>query len=380
MTPVVEVDRVSKSFGAQSVLQELSFSIERGEIFCLLGPNGAGKTTTLEILEGFLAPDTGAVRVLGQDPIASGDTLRRRVGVVLQESGFPKFLRVGEMIETWRSYYDDPLPYDEILDLVGLRSDERKLVRKLSGGQRRRLDFALAVAGDPEVIFLDEPTTGFDPEARARCWETIVGLRDLGKTVLLTTHYLDEAEHLADRIAVLWDGAAGAIGSPQEAHVARQMGLSRGTVAKWWHRWLAEGEAGLVDRSSRPRRCPRRTDARLEERVCRLRRSTRRGPVYLGARTGLPASTVWRILKRNGLNRLSWIDRPTGRVIRRYERSAAGELVHLDIKKVGKIPPGGGWRVHGRGSDRAKRANRSKRRPVGYTHLHVAIDDYSRVA
>ena len=158
------------------------------------------------------------------------------------------------------------------------------------------------------------------------------------------------------------------------------MGLSRGTVAKWWYRWLAEGGAGLVDRSSRPRRCPRRTDARLEERVCRLRRSTRRGPVYLGARTGLPTSTVWRILKRNGLNRLSWIDRPTGRVIRRYERSAAGELVHLDIKKVGKIPPGGGWRVHGRGSDRAKRANRSKRRPVGYTFLHVAIDDYSRVA
>ena len=168
-------------------------------------------------------------------------------------------------------------------------------------------------------------------------------------------------------------------GMPQ-AHVAKQMGLSRGTVAKWWHRWLEEGEAGLVDRSSRPRRCPRRTDAKLEERVCRLRRSTRRGPVYLGARTGLPASTVWRILKRNGLNRLSWIDRPTGRVIRRYERSAPGELVHLDIKKVGKIPPGGGWRVHGRGSDRAKRANRSKRRPVGYTFLHVAIDDYSRVA
>ena len=168
-------------------------------------------------------------------------------------------------------------------------------------------------------------------------------------------------------------------GMPQ-AHVARQMGLSRGTVAKWWHRWLEEGEAGLVDRSSRPRRCPRRTDARLEERVCRLRRSTRREPVYLGARTGLPASTVWRILKRNGLNRLSWIDRPTGRVIHRYERSAPGELMHLDIKKVGKIPPGGGWRVHGRGSDRAKRANRSKRRPVGYTHLHVAIDDYSRVA
>ena len=223
MTTVVEVDCVSKSFGDQSVLRELSFSIERGEIFCLLGPNGAGKTTTLEILEGFLAPDAGSVRVLGCDPIASGITLRRQVGVVLQESGFPKFLRVGEMIDTWRSYYDDPLPYGDILDLVGLRSDETKLVRRLSGGQRRRLDFALAVAGDPEVIFLDEPTTGFDPESRARCWEAIAGLRDLGKTVLLTTHYLDEAERLADRIAVLLDGRTGAIGSPQE--LAKQAGL-----------------------------------------------------------------------------------------------------------------------------------------------------------
>ncbi len=165
-------------------------------------------------------------------------------------------------------------------------------------------------------------------------------------------------------------------GMPQ-AHVAAQMGLSRGTVAKWWRRWCEHGEAGLVDRSSRPRCSPRRTDARVEERICRLRRSTRRGPVYLGARTGVPASTVWRILKRNGLNRLSWIDRPTGRVIRRYERSAPGELVHLDIKKVGKIPPGGGWRIHGRGSQQAKR---SSGRRVGYTFLHVAIDDYSRVA
>ena len=128
-------------------------------------------------------------------------------------------------------------------------------------------------------------------------------------------------------------------GMPQ-AHVARQIGLSRATVAKWWNRYVAEGEAGLLDRSSRPHRSPRRTPVKVEERICRLRRSTRRGPVYLSARTGVPASTVWRILKRNGLNRLSWIDRPTGRVIRRYERSAPGELVHLDVKKVGKIPPG----------------------------------------
>ena len=168
-------------------------------------------------------------------------------------------------------------------------------------------------------------------------------------------------------------------GMPQP-HVAKQMERSRGTVARRWPCWLAEGEAGVVYRSSRPRRCPRRTDAKLEERVCRLRRSTRRGPVYLRARAGLLASMVWRILKRNGLNRMSWIDRPTGRMIRRYERCAPGELVHLDIKKVGKIPRGWGWRVHGRGSRRAKRARRSKRRPVGYTFLHVAVDDYSRVA
>ena len=165
-------------------------------------------------------------------------------------------------------------------------------------------------------------------------------------------------------------------GMPQ-AHVARQMGVSRGTVAKWWHRWCEHGGAGLVDRSSRPHRSPRRTPARLEERICRLRRSTRRGPVYLSARTGVQAATIWRILCRNGLNRLSRIDGPTGRVIRRYERSSPGELVHLDVNKVGQIPPGGGRGVHGRGSAQAKR---SKRRPVGYTYLHVAIDDCSRVA
>ena len=161
-------------------------------------------------------------------------------------------------------------------------------------------------------------------------------------------------------------------GVPQ-AHVARQMGVSRGTVAKWWRRWCEEGKAGLEDRSSRPRRSPQRTPQKVEERIWRLRRSTRRGPVYLSARTGVPQATVWRILKRNGLNRLRWIDGPTGEVIRRYERTTPGELVHLDIKKVGKIPPGGGWRIHGKGK-------RPKRRKVGYTHLHVAVDDYSRVA
>ncbi len=163
-----------------------------------------------------------------------------------------------------------------------------------------------------------------------------------------------------------------AAGTPQ-AHVAIQMGISRATVHKWWHRWLAEGDAGLEDRSSRPHRCPTRASRAVERRVCRLRRSRRWGPARISMHTGVPSSTVWQILARHGLNRLAWMDRPTGRVIRRYERAHPGELIHLDIKKVGKIPPGGGWRVRGRGA-------RPKRPRVGYTYLHVAVDDHSRVA
>ena len=166
-------------------------------------------------------------------------------------------------------------------------------------------------------------------------------------------------------------------GMPQ-AHVAAQMGLSRATVAKWWKRWQADGEPGLVDRSSRPHRSPRRTEAAVEAKVCRLRRTKRLGPARIGARLGVPASTVHRVLVRNGLNRLSHIDRPTGRVIRRYERPHPGDLVHLDVKKVGKVPPGGGWRAHGRSNTPSRG---SKKRPrVGYSYLHVAIDDHSRLA
>ena len=163
-----------------------------------------------------------------------------------------------------------------------------------------------------------------------------------------------------------------AAGTPQ-AHVATQMGLSRATVHKWWRRWLAEGDAGLADRSSRPRRSPTRTPAKIEERVCRMRRSKRWGPERISMQTGVPSSTVHKILVRHGLSRLAWIDRPTGRVIRRYERDRPGELIHVDVKKVGRIPPGGGWRTHGRG-------NVKKGHKIGYTYLHVAIDDHSRVA
>ncbi|WP_419917605.1 IS481 family transposase [Candidatus Poriferisocius sp.] len=158
--------------------------------------------------------------------------------------------------------------------------------------------------------------------------------------------------------------------------VAKQVGVSRGTVAKWYRCWCDEGSAGLYGRSSRLHSSPRRTSAGVGQRICGLRRSTERGPVYLAVRTGVPVSTVWRILCRNGLNRLGWLDRPTGQVIRRYEREASGELVHLDIKKVVRVPPGGGWRAHGRGSAKARRR---KRKRVAYTYLHVAIHDYSRV-
>jgi ABC-2 type transport system ATP-binding protein len=220
--PAVEVEGLSKRYDDREVLRDVTFEVRRGEVFGLLGPNGAGKTTTLEILEGFRAPTAGRVRVLGFDPAAHDVALRERTGVVLQECGFPLHLRVGELLDTWRSFYRAPRPLDELLDVVGLGSERHQVVRRLSGGQRRRLDFALALAGGPDLIFLDEPTTGFDPEARRRCWDAIGNLRALGTTIVLTTHYLDEAEHLADRVAVLRDGTIRACGTPAE--LARQAG------------------------------------------------------------------------------------------------------------------------------------------------------------
>ena len=220
--PVVEVDGVSKRYGDRVVLRDVSFAVARGEVFGLLGPNGAGKTTTLEILEGFRPASAGRVRILGFDPTTHDVELRQRTGVVLQECGFPLHLRVGELLDAWRSFYRSPRPLGELLDVVELAPERNRVVRRLSGGQRRRLDFALALAGDPEVVFLDEPTTGFDPEARRRCWDAIGNLRALGTTIVLTTHYLDEAQHLADRVAVLCDGTIRACGTP--AQLARQVG------------------------------------------------------------------------------------------------------------------------------------------------------------
>jgi ABC-2 type transport system ATP-binding protein len=213
---VITVENLRKQYGDRSVLEGVDLEVRTGEVFALLGPNGAGKTTTVEILEGYREATSGAVRVLGFDPATHPSALRERTGVVLQECGFPSHLKVGELVEAWRGYYAAPRPLDELLDVVELRDERSTRVRKLSGGQRRRLDFALALAGDPELIFLDEPTTGFDPEARRRCWTAIENLCALGKTVLLTTHYLDEAERLADRVAILFRGRVQALGTPRE--------------------------------------------------------------------------------------------------------------------------------------------------------------------
>src|SRR5438477_9178425 len=212
----IEVRGLRKEYGSRAVLHGADPDVRAGEVFALLGPNGAGKTTTVEILEGYRDATAGHVRVLGFDPSTHPRALRERTGVVLQECGFPSHLRVGELLDSWRAYYPTPRPLDELLDVVELRDERATFVQRLSGGQRRRLDFALALAGDPELIFLDEPTTGFDPEARRRCWSAIENLCALGKTVVLTTHYLDEAERLADRVAILTGGVIRAAGTPAE--------------------------------------------------------------------------------------------------------------------------------------------------------------------
>ena len=218
----IVVEDLRKSYGERSVLGGVELEVGQGEVLALLGPNGAGKTTTIEILEGYRQPTAGSVRVLGLDPWTHPVELRERTGVVLQECGFPNHLRVAELIDAWRGYYAAPRSTAELLEIVELTEDRSTLVRRLSGGQRRRLDFALALAGDPDVVFLDEPTTGFDPEARRRCWSAIENLSALGKTILLTTHYLDEAERLADRVAILAGGRIRAVGTSEElARLAR---------------------------------------------------------------------------------------------------------------------------------------------------------------
>jgi ABC-2 type transport system ATP-binding protein len=212
--PAILVRDLRKTYGDHEAVRGLDFEVAAGEVFGLLGPNGAGKTTTVEILEGYRQRTGGIVSVLGHDPGRRPRALRARVGIVLQSSGMYRHIGVREAVAHWARLYDAPRDVDETLALAGLTDKAGARARTLSGGQMRRLDFALALVGDPELIFLDEPTTGFDPAARRQAWEVVRSLQELGKTILLTTHYLDEAQALCDRVAIVKEGRLVALGPP----------------------------------------------------------------------------------------------------------------------------------------------------------------------
>jgi ABC-2 type transport system ATP-binding protein len=212
--PAILVRDLHKRYGDHEAVRGVDFEVATGEVFGLLGPNGAGKTTTVEILEGYRSRSAGIVSVLGEDPQQRSRRLRSRVGIVLQSTGLYRHIRVREAVAHWAGFYPRPRDVDEVLALAGLAEKGGAMVRTLSGGQARRLDFALALVGDPELVFLDEPTTGFDPAARRAAWEAIRSLQDLGKTVLLTTHYLDEAQALCDRVAIVKEGRILEMGAP----------------------------------------------------------------------------------------------------------------------------------------------------------------------
>jgi ABC-2 type transport system ATP-binding protein len=211
----IEVEDLQKSFGTVRALAGISFTVANGETVAVLGPNGAGKTTAMEILEGYQRPDGGRARVLGMDPSTGGSALRQRIGIVLQEAGVDAYLSVREVVTRYAELYRRPRNVQEVVHLVGLDEKANARAQSLSGGQKRRLDLALGLVGDPELLFLDEPTTGFDPSARRTAWETIEDLKALGKTILLTTHYMDEAQRLADRIVVIAAGRIAADGPPE---------------------------------------------------------------------------------------------------------------------------------------------------------------------
>ncbi|MEN3342280.1 MAG: type transport system ATP-binding protein [Actinomycetota bacterium] len=236
----ISVRGLRKSYGELAAVQGVDFEIEEGEVFGLLGPNGAGKTTTVEILEGYRRRDAGEVTVLGHDPERPGPSFRQRIGVVLQQSQLWQNLTVREMHAVFAGYYERARDVEEVIELVGLQDKRDARVKTLSGGQKRRLDLGVALVGDPDLVFLDEPTTGFDPAARRAAWEMIRSLRSLGKTVLLTTHYLDEAEQLADRVAVLREGRIVREGTPRE--------LTAGDLAVEI-RYRRDGEEVLVQTS-----------------------------------------------------------------------------------------------------------------------------------
>jgi ABC-2 type transport system ATP-binding protein len=214
--PAIDVRGLRKSYGSVEAVAGIDLRVERGEVFALLGPNGAGKTTAVEILEGHRTRSGGEVSVLGYDPGRAEAAFKQRIGIVLQETGVEPYLTVEETVELYRGYYPHPRPLDEVLDLVGLTEQRATRVRRLSGGQQRRLDVAVGLAGDPDLLFLDEPTTGFDPAARRGAWEMVRGLQALGKTIFLTTHYMDEAQTLAGRVAIIRKGHIVAEGAPSD--------------------------------------------------------------------------------------------------------------------------------------------------------------------
>ena len=214
--PVISIRGLLKSYGELEAVRGIDLEVRRGEVFAFLGPNGAGKTTTVEILEGYRRRSGGEVSVLGEDPEHAGRAWRERIGIVLQSCRLDPYLTVRESLELYAGYYSAPRPVDETIELVGLANKAGARTGGLSGGQQRRLDVGMAMVGDPELLFLDEPTTGFDPSARRQAWEAIAGLRDLGKTVFLTTHYMDEAQYLADRVTIIARGLIVASGTPAD--------------------------------------------------------------------------------------------------------------------------------------------------------------------
>jgi ABC-2 type transport system ATP-binding protein len=214
--PAILIRQLVKSYGSVQAVRGIDLEVPGGSVFALLGPNGAGKTTTVEILEGYRERSAGEVSVLGHDPQRNEPALKKRIGIVLQTTGVEPYLTAAETIELYRGYYPHPRPLDEIVEVVGLTEKRNERVKRLSGGQQRRLDVAIGLAGDPDVLFLDEPTTGFDPAARRNAWAMIHNLRSLGKTVFLTTHYMDEAQNLADDVAIIVGGKIVARGSPKE--------------------------------------------------------------------------------------------------------------------------------------------------------------------
>jgi ABC-2 type transport system ATP-binding protein len=245
---VIAIETLRKRYGDREAVRGIDLEVRRGEIFAFLGPNGAGKTTTVEILEGFRRASAGRVEVLGVDPWRAPSAWRERIGIVLQESEAEPGLTVRECLDLYAGYYRAPRDVEETLALVDLGDQDQKQASALSGGQRRRLDVALALIGDPELIFLDEPTTGFDPSARRAAWEVIAGLRALGKTVFLTTHYMEEAERLADRIAIIAGGEIVAQGTPQTLG-GRQLTDTRITFAPPRGTRIADLPAMLAERA-----------------------------------------------------------------------------------------------------------------------------------